>query len=103
MKKAVIKLGVFVGGVIMGAAAMLIYKNIQFGKKSKLHEENYNNLNDIFKPVDPKNNTTQNIFAEADTKWSDELSDEVDEDDEDDEEWPDDEADEYDVDFDSLN
>ena len=44
MKKVMIGIGAFVGGVITGAAAMLVYKNIQIGKKSKLHEENYSKL-----------------------------------------------------------
>ena len=63
MKKVMIGIGAFVGGVITGAAAMLVYKNIQIGKKSKLHEENYNNLNDLFGQQDSPNKT--NIFNDT--------------------------------------
>ena len=47
-KNILIGVGIFVGGLITGAVSMLVYKNIKFGKQSKLHEENYNNLNDLF-------------------------------------------------------
>lgn len=63
MKKVMIGIGAFVSGVITGAAAMLVYKNIQIGKKSKLHEENYNNLNDLFGQQDSSNKT--NIFNDT--------------------------------------
>lgn len=49
-KNILIGAGIFVGGLITGAVSMLVYKNIKFGKQSKLHEENYNNLNDLFTP-----------------------------------------------------
>lgn len=49
-KNILIGVGIFVGGLITGAVSMLVYKNIKFGKQSKLHEENYNNLNDLFMP-----------------------------------------------------
>lgn len=63
MKTVMIGIGAFVSGVITGAAAMLVYKNIQIGKKSKLHEENYNNLNDLFGQQDSSNKT--NIFNDT--------------------------------------
>ena len=63
MKTTMIGIGAFVSGVITGAAAMLVYKNIQIGKKSKLHEENYNNLNDLFGQQDSSNKT--NIFNDT--------------------------------------
>lgn len=74
MKKVTSKIGVFVSGVITGALAMLVYKNIQFGKKSELHEENYNNLNDLFKVSDTDNTPTDNIFETYDeTEWPEEV------------------------------
>ena len=63
MKTTMIGIGAFVSGVITGAVAMLVYKNIQIGKKSKLHEENYNNLNDLFGQQDSSNKT--NIFNDT--------------------------------------
>ena len=74
MKKVMIGIGVFTAGVITGAVAMLVHKNIQFGKKSDLHEENYNNLNDLFRGSDLDSTPEDNAFETYEEgEWPDEV------------------------------
>ena len=64
MKKNIfIGAGIFVGGLIAGAVSMLVYKNIKFGKQSKLHEESYNNLNDLFMTHPSDGGTAKTLFG----------------------------------------
>lgn len=63
-KNILIGIGIFVGGLITGAVSMLVYKNIKFGKQSKLHEENYNNLNDLFMTSGADGDTIKDVFED---------------------------------------